>query len=1148
MMKIYNRNFLFVILLITSLNLFSQNMMSLIPTGTATHTAIKNGSWFDINTWDSGTIPSDAAIVVIPSGITVNYQGQSSAHIFAIRADGNFICTQTNTSQTTTLTFDTFIGLNNSFVQVLANNPTDGNISISISPFDIEAHKAGTSGYSQIWNSEAQNHFSDGASSYKVTRTYDTSGPRLYTYADAISAGSPLTGSSQVAYSDGTGVIGRHQWDPDQVSIGFSTMGKIKVEGQPKLVMSKLTSDALKNTNTLELSDVPTGWEVGDILLVTRGGNLGATSNGEDEVVIQSISGTTITLTSNLTKNHEGRPSDGLHCYVGNLTRNITFKSTDISDVHHRGHFMSMMNDTNVEIRNAAFIDMGRTDKSKLLDDFIWDKWLEPTTFQSYITALGQEIVEVIKNPADEIINSRGRYSIHLHHVGSTSTSNMGYVTGNVVWGNPGWAITQHDSYATISNNIVYDVVGAAIVSEAGNELGFWDNNLVSNVTKGHTTDVYDAALIFDDYLFTGEGLAMKGRGVICRNNVISNANRGVGITNFNSSITAGADNQKRMDATALATLRTGYNVDNFPLDINGYSKEGDGVLPVEVALILENTTVISCYQGLRSIERDMGVNSETRSIFDGFTVWGAVQGISIPYQTDYSFNDVFISGKHSSSLGIDLWKHSHNQTFNKIKLVDLGYGMQVSKLVGADDGGASGYKTRNNGFTPWVFVDLETIAVGELYKLEFDKSSATATYEEHTDNTIHLSSSDITSRPTTFTVLDSTLLEVNYATAALDFKIDGIITDDYGSYDMGIKQADAQGTLRVDYPERMYEFASTAKLDEYVANNGVYKNEDTNELYFIINENLPNRLTNEYTSFPVRIKILNPPSSGDYAAPLTESAIALQPQNIILSRFATVSQSSTDATLTVTGANRTATVPVTAEAEKAIDGNNNGRINAQYYQKGLLPVGSLSVTNTELEPWFDMDLGEKKIIEYIDVWNSVNLNGTSIETPSTHFRNFYLLISNTPFTDSTLDISRANAHTEYLKDGTLTRKFSLNNLGIEGRYIRIQAIGTTKIELAEIEVVGRAISTPLSIKDEKATDNILVYPNPSNGVLYLDFGKVEKNVSIKITNILGQTVYLKSLRNFDKGQIEFEGSTGVYFMNIKINDSTSRLFKIIKK
>ena len=1139
-MKIYSQTRLLIIIIAlnTTLQLFSQNMMSLIPTNTATHTAVQTGNWFDTTTWDTGTIPSDAAIVVIPSGFTVAYKGESTAHIFAIRVDGNLTVAKYGASGKTTLTVDFIIGLGNSYLKFLANLGT--NVEVNITPFDIESHKAGTSGYLQIWNATAHAHYSDGATSYKVTRNYDTSGSRLYTYDDAISRGTPLTGTSQTTFDDGIGVIGRHQWDPDQVSIGIATMGKIKVAGQPKLVMSKLASDAMKNSNTLELSDIPTGWEVGDTLLVTRGGNLGASSNGEDEVVIQSISGTTITLTSNLLKNHQGRSTDNLHCYVGNLTRNITFKSGDVSDVHHRGHFMSMMNDTSVEITNASFIDMGRTDKSQLVDDFIWDEWLETKIFKSYMTALGQEVVKAVKNPVDEIINPRGRYSIHLHHVGSTESSKLATVTGNVVWGNPGWAITQHDSYANISDNVVYDVVGAGIVSEAGNELGFWDRNLISNVAKGHTTDVYDAALIFDDYLYAGSGLAMKGRGVICRDNVISNTNEGVSIMNMNPVVVEGSENQKRMDATALATLRTGYEVDNFPLDVNGYSKEGDGVMPVEVGLILERTTVIASNQGLRSIERDMGVNSETRSIFDGFIAWGVSTGLRMNYQTDYSFNDVFISGKNSSSLGIMMWKHSHNQTFNKIKLVDLGHGIQVSKLVG---GGSGPYKTRNNGYTPWIFIDLETSNVTELYQLELDTDGATGPYDEHTDNTIHLSSSEIDNRPTTFTVLDSTLLEIDYLTD-LSFKIDGIITDDYGSYHMGVKQAWAQKTLREDYPERIYEFASTAKLDEYVANNGVYKDEKTNELYFILYESLPNRRSNEYTLFPVRIVIENPPASGAYGSPQTESAIALQPQNIMLSRFATVTQSSTD--------NSTIYLSkmITGEVDKAIDGNNNGRINTQYYQKDLgPPIGSLSITNTESEPWFDLDLGDKHIIEFIDIWNSVQMNGANLETPSTHFKDFHVLISDTPFSDSDLNTSRSNSTYEYLKDGTPTRKFSLNNLGVEGRYIRIQAEGTTKIELAEVEIIGKKInsSPPLTTEDE-FVDNFKLYPNPTNGSIHLKFGKIQKNVGAEISNMLGQVVQLKHFQNRDNVTLQLEGASGIYLIKIKIGDSEVKTYKILKR
>lgn len=1045
--------------ILTILLLFSitwskaQHLNTLIPTNTATHTAIQNGLWFDATTWDAGTIPSDAAIVVIPSGITVTYEGQSAAHIFAIRVDGNFNCIQTNSSSTTTLTFDTFIGTNTSYVKFLANTATDGKIDVTVSPFDIVEHKAGTSSFPQVWNAAAISHFSDGATVYEVTREVGP-GKRFNSYALALAGNTTVTELTRNLYDDGAGVTGRYGWDSTQLSLGMIVMGQIEIQGQEKLVMSKLAADAAKSQKIFELEDVPTGWAVGDTILITKGGNQSTVSNGNDVEVIASISSKTITCVTNLNKNHEGRAADNLHCYAGNLTRNITFQSPPTNNVHHRGHFMAMHNNTNTQVRNASFKNMGRTDKSKLTDDFVWKQWIEPVVFNCKISALGQEICEMQRNLKADITNSRGRYSIHLHKTGATATDNMTYVTGNVVWGNPGWAISHHDSYATVSNNVVYDVIGGGIISETGSELGFWDNNLVVDVDKGHTTDLYISALFFDDYLFSGQGLAMKGRGVICRNNVIVDVQHGVGVHNMNPS----NENHDRVDAAGLAAFRTGFLIDQFPLSVNGYSSEGDGVMPVEVALIMENTTVISSNTGLRSIERDMGVNHESRSVFDGFIAWGVNTGLSITYQADYSFKDVFISGNTSGNTrGAYLWKHSHNHVFEDIKLVDLDFGITVSKLV---ESGSGALKTRNNGFTPWYFVDLTLENVGSFYEIiKEDPGTATA-YTEHSDNPIHLSSAELVNRAVSFTILDSTELEVDYATSDFRFEIDGIITDDLGSYDMGIKQAEAQGTLRLDYPERIYEFASQAKFEEYLTANGVYKDTENNDqLYFIIHEVLPNRRTYEYTSFPVRVKIKNAPSTGIFAAPQIEAN--WNPENQIVSRLATVTQSSTKTGLTYDGE------VIDPAATKAIDGNNNGRINCQILQQGLLPVGSFSQTDTESEPWFDLDLGEIKTIDYIDIWNTVELNAGDIETTSTHFQDFYVLISNTPFGSSNLATARGLAEHEYYEPvfaSTAKRKTSFNNLNATGRYVRIQAVGTSMLKFAEVEVIGKTYVEPVAL------------------------------------------------------------------------------------
>ena len=66
----------------------SQNIMGLVPTQTATHTAVQNGSWFNPATWNTGTVPGDAAIVYIPANRSVTYEGSSNAHLLAVRVDG----------------------------------------------------------------------------------------------------------------------------------------------------------------------------------------------------------------------------------------------------------------------------------------------------------------------------------------------------------------------------------------------------------------------------------------------------------------------------------------------------------------------------------------------------------------------------------------------------------------------------------------------------------------------------------------------------------------------------------------------------------------------------------------------------------------------------------------------------------------------------------------------------------------------------------------------------------------------------------------------------------------------------------------------------------------------------------------------------
>ncbi|MFK7982149.1 MAG: hypothetical protein AB8G86_19370, partial [Saprospiraceae bacterium] len=190
-------------------------------------------------------------------------------------------------------------------------------------------------------------------------------------------------------------------------------------------------------------------------------------------------------------------------------------------------------------------------------------------------------------------------------------------------------------------------------------------------------------------------------------------------------------------------------------------------------------------------------------------------------------------------------------------------------------------------------------------------------------------------------------------------------------------------------------------------------------------------------------------------------------PQLQLVSRAATATQSSLATYAFQDSTN------IAGFAAKAIDGNNNARPNVHYYQMGLLPVGSSAITQVEQEPWWEMDLGAPKIIEYIDIWNTVDIHGQEMETASTHFKNFYVLISDEPFGNADLATARTIAKHEYYNP-TVKRLFALNQLNATGRYLRIQAEGMTKIGIAEIDVIGRDF-IPLDCNGD------------ANGLAYLD-------------------------------------------------------------
>lgn len=311
-------------------NAKASNFADLVPDNTATHTAIASGNWSNASIWNTGTVPNEAAIVIIPNGIDVNYNVDSEEHIFILRNDGHLSIKATN-GKTRTLVVDTYLNSMGSTLNIDASQPTDGTIEIRFKAFNIEQKKRGEID-GATWSSEAISHYSDNK---------------------------PVYGRNEVL-RDGAGVWGRYAWDPDQATLGFMSAGVVTIEGKEKTPFLRTTKVTNVGVNKIELESIPSNWNVGDKVLLsgtTRAVYDEEHANGteDEEFTITAIEGTEIALNKATVYRHQGIEEEGLYCHLSNLSRNVVFRSEGHGNViTKRGHVMFMMT-TNVKVYNTQF-------------------------------------------------------------------------------------------------------------------------------------------------------------------------------------------------------------------------------------------------------------------------------------------------------------------------------------------------------------------------------------------------------------------------------------------------------------------------------------------------------------------------------------------------------------------------------------------------------------------------------------------------------------------------------------------------------------------------------------------------------------------------------------------------------------------------
>jgi len=625
-----------------------QELLDLVPHSAATHIAVNDGSWFDPNTWQQGQVPGTDAKVVISEGVHVTYDAESDTRLETVRVDGTLEFAH---NRNTKIVVDTFIA-----------SPTS-TLMIGSEANPIQADK-----------------------------------------------------TARIVIAD-NGEIDAN-WDSTLISRGVVTHGQVRIHGADKLDFISLKNDVSAGDNELVLDlpegmNTPDGWQIGDQLV------LGGTSynpNGSDEdnsrfqdevLTITEINGNRIKFTNNditsgdntvLRFDHErpqGFENEDLKLYIANTSRNVIFETENAETVptQQRGHVMFMHN-PDVEVQNAGFYNLGRTDKNRLIDD--------PG--------------ENVDGSPGSGTNPRGRYALHLHRTGAEDiNSTPSLVKGNAIVGSPGWGIVHHDSHAVLEDNVVFDVVGSGIAAEAGNELGAWRNNITIKTTGDDRPqadfDGSDRVPLFD-MGFNGEGYWVQGAAQVEMVDNIAISAAGGGINIFNG--VDGISEVREADTIAVDNLspelqsvlsQASYDNDSDTLDVTNVPLRrlsGFESYNSDFGMIfwnhLRNNDGQFGFQGPNTKEAH-----DVRSLVDNFKLWNIYgEGIFTQYSSQIDFVDGLIVGDTDNPVpfkrgingdgrgyGIGLNPLSQDLLFKDIRVEGFEHGVKLP-WEGPNDGGVS--------------------------------------------------------------------------------------------------------------------------------------------------------------------------------------------------------------------------------------------------------------------------------------------------------------------------------------------------------------------------------------------------------------------------------------------------------------------------
>jgi hypothetical protein len=699
--------------------------------------SVQSGNWDDPATWNTGKVPADGSNALIAAGTTVTITGDEALTpggarnaIDMLRVDG-------------TLAFDTSALAQNPnplrrlLVDTIVVSPM--NVQVPDGKGGMTWQFTGDEAVNVAGAFQMGNDTTDAMGNVTSVVRVPAGVRAVVAFAD----NGPV-GDKNFTQEDHITPSPNQSSDPYQMGRGLIAMGQVRVYGQtvtsdatvvptsaggPTLVGP--SANAGKPVTTIFLTAVPADWSVGDRMVITGDTADNANNQNQDEqFAIASIDRVKNSITINDPANPKSKglvydhtAPAGASIYVADVSRNAVFVSENPVQVADRGHVI-FMHDMDVHLDAGGFYGLGRTDKRNPIDDpvIVQDYRYDPVS-NGPVAIPGQFTDDVldIKNPdlakydyrvmvpvvdangkpvlnpdgtpelqiARTGLNPRARYSVHFHHAMPMMDGMTGMMPGGMedtvndisVVDAVGWGIVNHSSAVAITNNVVYNAVGSAFVTEAGDEVGSFIGNIAIH-SMGSGAGI-ESRQQFQDFGHEGVGYWFQGGNIDVENNVAAGM-RSSGFVFFPVGL---APTLQSLPGTKPVTGSTAIPVAALPPDIQALYKPGAMVPVGDVPLMtFKGNTAFGVGDGFESWFSLLNVGDSNpkdtrRTVVSNFTVFGTQgTGLFDPYTNRITFDHVTALGNlsHPSGTGFSRNDVTRNAVYDHVNVAGFTVGINA--------------------------------------------------------------------------------------------------------------------------------------------------------------------------------------------------------------------------------------------------------------------------------------------------------------------------------------------------------------------------------------------------------------------------------------------------------------------------------------